>query len=163
MTEYVIRNRHRLRNKIIKNYSKIIDEYYSMETGLEGLHIDEARVNGLVILINDHEIIAMIIDDNPILTIKGLLKYRPNKRFVTVDMGAIKFITNGADIMAPGIIDADKDIQVGDIIWVRDENNFQPLAIGRALMAGQEMVDNTSSKAIESIHYVNDKLWNLKI
>jgi PUA domain protein len=78
-------------------------------------------------------------------------------------MGAVKYVSNGADIMAPGIVDADKEIVVDDLVWIRDEKNLQPLAIGRALMTGIEMIQNNKDKAVKSLHYVNDKLWNAMI
>ena len=62
--------------------------------------------------------------------------------------------------MAPGIIEADKEIKEGDIVWVRDERNL-PLAVGKALMDGIEMVKANRGKAVENLHYIGDKLWKL--
>ena len=93
------------------------------------------------------------------LSCRGLLLYKPQARYVTVDMGAIKFVTNGADIMAPGIVEADPALQPGDWCWVRDERNKQPLAVGKALVPGTAMVRG-KGKAVKSIHHVGDKLWN---
>jgi len=78
-----------------------------------------------------------------------------------VDMGAVKFVYNGADIMAPGIVEADPGIAVGNLVWVRDERNRQPLAVGEALMSGSEMAASEKGKAVKSIHHVGDDLWAL--
>lgn len=78
-------------------------------------------------------------------------------------MGAVKFVTNGADIMSPGIVEADDDIDVGNIVVIEDMNNHKPLAIGESLISGAEMVESSKGKAIKSIHYVGDEIWNLEI
>ena len=84
------------------------------------------------------------------------------KRLVVVDKGAIRFVSNGADIMAPGIVEADPEIKEGDFVIIVEETHRKPLAIGKALMEGQQMVDADSGKAIKSITYVGDKLWNME-
>lgn len=97
----------------------------------------------------------------PFLTVRGLLHYRPTSRFVTVDMGAVRFVVNGADVMAPGIVEADPALQPGDWCWIRDEKNKQPLAVGQALVPGAAMVRG-KGKAVKSIHHLGDKLWLLE-
>jgi len=96
------------------------------------------------------------------LTVRGLLAYRPKDRAVTVDMGAVKFVANGADIMAPGIVAADPALQPGDWCWIKDEKNGQPLAVGKALVAGPAMVRG-KGKAVKSIHHLGDKIWTLEV
>jgi len=76
-------------------------------------------------------------------------------------MGAVRFIYNGADVMAPGIVDADPGIRAGDIVWVRDEKNGRPLAIGRAIMDGPTMAREEKGKATQTIHHVGDEIWRL--
>ena len=76
-------------------------------------------------------------------------------------MGAVKFVTNGADIMAPGIVDADDTIAVDDSVWICDETHKKPLAVGIALKSGIEMVQQEKGKAVKMIHHVGDELWNL--
>ena len=89
------------------------------------------------------------------------MKYQPAEGRVVVDMGAVGFIVKGADIMAPGIVDADIQIKEGDFVWVCDEKHHKPLAVGKALMNGETMKVNQTGKAIKNIHYVGDMLWNL--
>jgi len=93
-------------------------------------------------------------------TVRGALEMRLQKRVVTVDKGAIRFVSNGADIMAPGIAAADPEIKEGDLVIIVEEAHQKPLAIGKAIMGGSEMVEATSGKAIKSIIHVGDKLWN---
>ncbi len=90
----------------------------------------------------------------------GILRHPPTRRYVTVDPGAVRFLANGADVMAPGIVDADPGIREGDVVWVREQVHGKPLSVGRALRPGTEMVRG-QGKAVEVFHYVGDRLWKL--
>ena len=96
-------------------------------------------------------------------TVRGALESLPPRRVVVVDMGAVKFVVNGADVMSPGIREADSSIQKDDLVVIVDETHKKPLAIGRALISGDEMTAATSGKAIKSLSYVGDTLWGLEI
>ena len=96
-------------------------------------------------------------------TVRGALELLPPHRVVVVDMGAIKFVVNGADIMSPGITAADVSIQKDDLVVIVDVTHKKPLAIGRALISGAEMTAATSGKAIKSLSHVGDTLWGLEI
>ncbi len=163
MVEFQIRNRHRLRKKAIFKLVQKLNIIFSMIFDLENSTVDSATFEWHEVLIIDNELLGLMIDGEPFLTIRGILRFQPKHRFVTVDMGAVKFISNGADVMGPGIVDADLDIQVGDLIWIRDENNLQPLAIGQALMTSDMMVKSSSDKAVKLIHHIGDNLWKIKV
>jgi PUA domain protein len=107
----------------------------------------------------NNEILGLVKDEKPFLTVRGVIKYKPAKRYVTVDMGAVPFITNGADCMGPGIVEADPDIKEGDYVWIRDIKNKMPLAVGIALRSGPELAAKKPGKAVKSLAYVGDKLW----
>lgn len=114
----------------------------------------------------------ILVDGKPLLfeiegylfpTVRGALEMGLQKRLVTVDKGAIRFVSNGADIMAPGIVGADSEIKEGDLVIIVEETHRKPLAIGRALMEGTQMVEADSGKAIKSITHVGDKIWNMEL
>ena len=159
MSELRVRKRRRLREKEVR----ALAEELLVKTGIPifkvGDTVDVAESPEYEVIIVENQIIGFIQDGKAFLTIRGLLKYPVTKSFVTVDMGAIKFVINGADVMGPGIVDADGDIQIGDFVWVRDEKNKKPLAVGRALTSGTEMKGKKPGKAIKSILFVGDKLW----
>ena len=77
---------------------------------------------------------------------------------VTVDMGAVKFVVNGADIMRPGIVDIGT-FDSGEFIVIIDVNNKMPLAVGIANMDSSEMESVSSGKVVKNIHYVGDEIW----
>lgn len=80
-------------------------------------------------------------------------------RNIVVDMGAVKFVVNGADIMRPGIVEMDEEIIKNDFVAIVDVNNKKPLAVGLALYDGYKMKGMTSGKVVKNIHYVGDELW----
>lgn len=79
---------------------------------------------------------------------------------VTVDMGAIRFVINGADIMRPGVTSVEDGISNGSIVAVVDERHGKPLAVGTSLMSSDELRAATKGKVIKSVHYINDHLWD---
>ena len=161
MAELRVRKRHRLRQKEVKSIVSAIDPVLGTTSFDETEIVDRAETPDYDILYIDGKVLGMVIGQTPFLTVRGILRYGAAKRFVTVDMGAVRFVANGADVMGPGIVDADGSISEGDIVWIRDERNLQPLAVGRALMPASEMVSKPKGKAVASLHCVGDKLWNL--
>ncbi|WP_048151551.1 RNA-binding protein [Palaeococcus ferrophilus] len=85
------------------------------------------------------------------------------KRSVVVDAGAVPYVLDGADVMAPGITDADEGIGEGDFVFVVEENFGRPLAIGIALMDGKRMKESKKGKAVKNIHHAKDRLWELTV
>ena len=77
---------------------------------------------------------------------------------VVVDMGAIPYVCNGADIMAPGITDMDS-FEAGDLVVIRDVTHGKALAIGRALKSKSEIEAVKKGRVVENLHYVGDRLW----
>ncbi len=78
---------------------------------------------------------------------------------VVVDMGAIRFVCNGADIMAPGITDL-SEFNLGDLVVVRDVTHGKALAIGVANKSSGDIVASKKGKVIKNLHYVGDRLWD---
>src|SRR5207249_10179974 len=93
------------------------------------------------------EPIVLLLGDQAAPTVRALLAFPATRRWVTVDMGAVRFIFNGADVMAPGIVEADPTIRAGEIVWVRDEKNRRALAGGQAIMDGRTMARGGEGKA----------------
>jgi PUA domain protein len=155
------RKRHRIRRKEARRIADEIESALGCNVFSDADSIDLASLKTMDIVYVNGQILAIIVGGSPFLSVRGLLEYGPCSRFVTVDMGAVKFVYNGADVMAPGVVDADASISQGDLAWVRDERNLQPLAVGIALMNGEEMVSENAGKALESLHHVGDSIWQL--
>lgn len=82
---------------------------------------------------------------------------------VTVDMGAVKFVCGGADVMRPGIAAFDADIQKDEIIAIIDQLHKKPLAVGKIIMTGTEAQALQKGKIIQNLHYVGDEFWNSQV
>jgi PUA-domain protein len=78
---------------------------------------------------------------------------------VSVDMGAIPYVCNGADVMAPGIKEVKRDFEKGGLVVVRDIKHGKALAIGTSLASSSEIRAMKKGKAIRNLHYVGDKIW----
>jgi len=57
--------------------------------------------------------------------------------------GSLDVVVNGADVMRPGIMHADPGIKTGDLVIVIEEAHRKALAIGRALIPGDEMIGDS--------------------
>lgn len=120
----------------------------------------EAEPHPLIMV--DEQPLVMLIEDKPFPTLKGALTLDLDKNYVVVDMGAVKYMANGADVMSPGVVEADPHIKKGDTIVVVDETHHKPLAIGISLISGVEMVEERKGKAAKTIHYIGDKIWEIE-
>ncbi len=156
-----IRKRHRLKRKEIRRLSEEISSQIGVPVFTEEDVVDLGSAPDYDVVFVNGKILALVYEKNAFLTVRGLLEYPTTKRFVTVDMGAVGFVCNGADVMGPGIVDADPDVNQGDLVWIRDEKNLKPLAVGKALVAGGEMLGKSKGKMIQSLLFVGDKLWKL--
>ena len=159
MADIMIRKRKRLRSKDVKAYSEEVGSALGIEVFTGDDIVDIAESSEFNVIYVNGEILALVFEGKTFLTVRGLLKYKPQKKFVTVDMGAVPYVTNGADVMAPGIVDADIDIKEGDIVWIRDIKNLVPLAIGVSAVSGEELKKGGKGKVIRTLHNVGDKLW----
>jgi len=159
MSEIRIRKRRRLREKEVKPLDEEITSRLGSQPFPPGAAVDRAETPEFDVLYVDNVVQGLVVDGRAFLSIRGLLKRPATKAYVTVDMGAVPFVTKGADVMGPGIVEADPDVQVGDLVWVRDVKNKVPLAVGEALISGKDMGTKAPGKAIRTIHHVGDKLW----
>jgi PUA domain protein len=164
MAELRLRHRARMREKDAKRLSDDLAAAFGIPDPLPDT-IERADAGDFDLLLAGGRALAFIRREPERIapTCRLLLQKRPTKAFVTVDMGAIKFVNNGADVMAPGIVEADPGIQPGDLVWVRDERNKMPLAVGEAILPGAQMPRGPKGKAIKSLHHVGDLMWELEL
>lgn len=159
MADIRIRKRKRMRAKEIKVISSELEQMLGVPVFTEDDAVDIAESTDFDLLFVGGDILGLVSGGKPFLTVRGIIVYKPVKRYVTVDMGAVPFITNGADCMGPGIVEADPSIAAGDMVWIRDIKNKMPLAVGITERSGEELMRKGPGKAIKNIHNVGDKLW----
>lgn len=161
MADLKLRRRNRLRRKEVDSLAALLKSTMGAETFGPDDMVETAEAGELRLVLLKGKPVALFFGEEPFLTIQGLLMFQSAKRYVTVDMGAVKFLANGADVMAPGIVDADPDIKEGMPVWVRDQNNKRPLAVGIALVDAPQMVQGSGGKAVKTHHFIGDKIWEL--
>ncbi len=155
-----IKSRHHLKGSESKKILKMIEPFLEEPEALRGLSLEVAETDGdfNLILLGGRPVF-MMVEDRPFFTVRGALEFAPKRKMVIVDSGAVSFIVNGADVMAPGIVEADPEIVPGDPVVVVEERHRKPLAVGVALLPGPEM--RGSGKAVKSVHHVGDDLWDV--
>lgn len=156
-----IKNRYFLNKKKIKKLKNELGFYSNLINKQSKVEFLETDINDLILI--DGEISILMLKGKPYPTIKAGLSKGINEKYVVVDMGAVKFMTNGADVMAPGIVDADKSIKEGDVVFIIEESHKKPLAVGISLTSGEEMIEENSGKSVKTIHYIGDEIWDFEV
>ncbi|WP_304093679.1 RNA-binding protein [Methanobrevibacter ruminantium] len=156
-----IKKRYFLKKKKVKAIKEELGDYGSFINNKDTLEMLEAEDYDFILVNGEHYII--MINGKPYPTLKAALNIELDSKVVVVDMGAVRFVTKGADVMSPGIVDADESIVEDDVVIIVEETHNKPLAMGIALISGPEMVENSEGKAIKSLHFVGDAIWNLEV
>jgi len=77
---------------------------------------------------------------------------------VTVDMGAVKFMCKGANVMRPGIkkfTEFEKD----KLVCIVEESQHKFLAVGKAMVSSSELENMEKGEIVKNLHYISDKFW----
>ena len=108
-------------------------------------------------LLIGEDFLAVRINENvlPLLANEEALRSFPS---ISVDMGAVKFVCNGARVMRPGIVGMD-EFNEGDLVVVKDDKHGKFLAVGIALLSSREAQAMTKGPVVDNMHYVGDKFW----
>ncbi|MDQ7032989.1 MAG: DUF1947 domain-containing protein [Desulfonauticus sp.] len=93
----------------------------------------------------------------PLLTFSELFTLAPK---IVVDMGAIPYVCNGANIMAPGIVRFEGEFRKGDYVFVVDEKHGKPLALGIIDYDVDKVGNVNRGVVVKNLHFVGDKIWN---
>ncbi|HSB56416.1 MAG TPA: PUA domain-containing protein [Nitrosopumilaceae archaeon] len=91
----------------------------------------------------------------PFLSETELLERFPK---IVVDMGAVKFVCNGATVMRPGVKNY-SEFEKDEIVCVVEESRNKFLAIGRSLVSSKDMTTMTKGEVVKNLHYVSDRFW----
>jgi len=148
-----------LKDEILKHYDqKFIESIFPKKARIEVIQTDAGdtlyAVNKVLKLWQSKE--GYI----PVLTL--LLNKQVEMKKVVVDKGAIRFVTNAADIMRPGVTKIDPTIKKGDIVVIVDENHDRALAIGKSMLDAKQMEDTSSGKVVKNLHTIQDDVWKFE-
>ena len=148
--------RKQLNKTDLKHWNDQIHECYGITEFFDKK--EKIEIEDDIFIVKDNEKIFFFENEKIIPTLKFLQKKDILKK-VTVDMGAVKFVVNGADIMRPGIVLLEEGILKDDYVVIVDEKNKKPLAIGKMLFSGEEINSMKTGKVIKNIHWVGDEMW----
>jgi len=93
----------------------------------------------------------------PTLLFQDFVLHAPK---IVVDMGAVPYVCNGADVMAPGIVRVEGEFGKGDLVMVVDEKHGKPLALGESLHDVETARNTKQGAVVKTVHFVSDKIWN---
>ena len=91
----------------------------------------------------------------PFLSETKMLERFPN---VMVDMGAVKFMCKGANVMRPGIKKF-TEFEKEQLVCVVEESQHKFLAVGKAMVSSSDLENMEKGEVIKNIHYISDKFW----
>jgi PUA domain protein len=162
-----VKSRHHLRADAIADIEDAVAATLGVEIdadSYEKVEFEDSDWN--VVLVDGDPLVLYVQDatgeDEPFLTVQGANAFPPQRNVVTVDAGAVSFVSDGADVMRPGIVEADDSIEAGDLVAIAEESHGKFLAVGRAKTDGSDMVGD-SGKVVESIHHVGDDLFEFTV
>ena len=157
-----VKSRHHLRSDEIDELALSLSDHLGVELdGDDYERVEFTDVDREVVLVDGEPLVASF-DGDLFLTVRGANEYPPQNHVVTVDSGAISFVSDGANVMRPGIVEATDDIEPGDLVVVVEETHEKALAVGRAETDGDDMVGD-SGKVVESLHHVGDDLYEFHV
>jgi len=165
VSEKRLRRRTPVRFKQIRDIAAELSARIAVDIDIKSSFLEKANFDNRDLILVDKTALAMQVETDDgkkwFPTLRGVLAWKPDGRWAAVDHGAIPFLMNGADCMGAGVQMADPAVTAGDLVWVRDEEHGKPLALGIAMVDGEEMVAMSKGKAINTLHWVGDDLWNL--
>ncbi|TYT62539.1 RNA-binding protein [Natrialba swarupiae] len=154
-----VKSRHHLRSDAVSDIEETLAEQLGVSPEGDAYERVEFEDTDWEVILIDGEPQVAYFDEEPFLTVRGANAYEPDHRVVTVDAGAISFVSDGADVMRPGITEATDDISPDDLVVIAEESHGKVLAVGRARVDGSEMVGE-EGKVVDSLHHVGDDLYD---
>jgi len=147
-------------NLISKSETSALLKKISQEWNMEFPKMKNVRVHQIL---NDAQIITgdglkiLKIEEDylPFLSETKILEKFPN---VEVDMGAVKFMCKGANLMRPGIkkfTEFEKD----KLVCIVEETHHKFLAVGKSFVSSAELENMEKGEVIQNLHYISDKFW----
>ena len=157
-----VKSRHHLRSDEVRALEERLAERLGVDLAGETYERVELEDTDADLVLVDGDLAVFYVDGEPFPTVRGANAGDPDRRVVTVDAGAVSFVSDGADVMRPGIVAADDRIAAGDLVLVAEETHGKVLAVGRALVDGAEMAGD-SGRVVESVHHVGDDLYEFAV
>ena len=137
---------------------KTVTEKWGMEfPKIKNLKVHEIADDAQIIMGQGLKILKINDEYLPFLSETQMLEKFPH---VTVDMGAVKFMCKGANVMRPGIKTHD-EFEKEKIVCIVEESQHKFLAVGKSLVSSAELEKMEKGEVIKNMHYISDKFWEI--
>ena len=135
---------------------KIVSEKWKIDIPkVKNLKVYEIDNETQLITGNDIKILKIGDEHLPFLSEIQTLEKFPH---VQVDMGAVKFMCKGANLMRPGIkkfTEFEKD----KLVCIVEETHHKFLAVGKSTVSSSELESMEKGEVVQNLHYISDKFW----
>ncbi|MHA1707843.1 MAG: PUA domain-containing protein [Candidatus Heimdallarchaeaceae archaeon] len=161
-----IKSRKILSKKDKKNLQEVLMSLYgekALNLLTKTVVLEEVRTDDGKFYVQNRKIWFFIYNSKMVPSIYCLRETSLDLPSVVVDIGAIKFVTNGADIMAPGVVFFDDNIKEGTVVCIREEKANTILSVGLSLIPAKYFSRTKKGKVVKNIHYINDQIWNFHL
>lgn len=127
------------------------------KVSLQALEVPFKGGSAKVFYLEGTPLLVLLPEDKLIPFLTAVEKFRLPLPKVVVDLGAVKPIASGADVMGPGIKEVEGIFGEGDLVAVVDEKLKAVIAIGTALKSSSEAREK--GKTIKNLHHAGDQIW----
>ena len=134
---------------------KISEEWNIEFPKIKNVKVHQISNDAQIITGQGLKILKINEDYLPFLSETEMLKKFPN---VEVDMGAVKFMCKGANLMRPGIKKF-TEFEKGELVCIVEETHHKFLAVGKSMVSSSELENMDKGEVIQNTHYVSDKFW----
>jgi PUA domain protein len=143
--------------KLSQTYGESASDLFKVTSDIEEVKTDKG-----IYLIKEGKASFFLSEEMYIPTIHYLREAESILPKVIVDIGAIRFITNGADVMAPGIVYFDNNIKPKTIVSIHEEKAESILGVGLSLLSSHDFKKTKKGKVVKLLHYLKDDIWNFR-
>ncbi|KAF6244775.1 PUA domain-containing protein [Nitrosopumilus sp. b2] len=135
---------------------KTVSEQWGIEfPKIKNLKVHQILDNAQIITGNGIKILKINDEYLPFLSETKMLERFPN---VTVDMGAVKFMCKGANLMRPGI-KSFTEFEKDKLVCIVEESQHKFLAVGKSVVSSSELEKMDKGEVLKNLHYISDKFW----
>lgn len=149
-----------LKEDVLKQYDEtFLNQVFPKKSSIEVIQTEKGDT---LFVINKELKLWKTEKDGYIPVLTFLLNNKVKIKTIVVDMGAIRYIANGADVMRPGITQIDPSIRKNDIVQIIDETHDRAIAVGKTMYNAKEIETRDSGKVVKNLHTIQDAIWEFE-
>jgi PUA domain protein len=154
--------------------AKIIDAYpWLEESGVidvllpkkEQIHVGKCPDHVQLVIVHGQPLFFAQRDGPWFPTLRILHQYPDMMVKLRSDLGAIKFVLQGANIMCPGLTSAGAtihtEVPADAPVAIYGEGKEHAMAVGITKMSTEDMRSINKGIGVDNLHYLTDGLWKL--